>query len=133
MKAIHAAALARAEAVWNATQVHEIGGVPASPVTPYLALSVTGPGPGGSARSGGSNGGAAVHRTVVQAVGRTAGEVAFAVEKATAAFVGHRLVVAGKRTTAPRDAEVASPVIRDPDAGGLLTCTLTFPFAVTPA
>lgn len=133
MKALQVAAVARAEAVWNAAQVHEIGGVPDSPTTPYLAVSVTGPGPGGSARSGGSNGGSAMHRTVVQAVGRTAGEVAFAVEKATAAFVGHRLTVAGSRCTAPRDPEVASPVIRDPDAGGLLTCTLTFPFAVTPA
>lgn len=114
-------AVTQAETAWNANQVHPTGGVPASPVTPYLVLSVTAPGDT-NPRAGGRSGSRAAW-VVVQAVGRTADEVDFAVSKADAAFLGKRL---NGSTPALRD--VPSPLLRDPDAGGQLTCTLVYRF-----
>jgi hypothetical protein len=123
-------AVTAAEAAWNANQVHATGEVPGSPVTPYLALSVTAPGDT-NYRAGG-RGGSQAAWVVVQAVGKTANEVDVAVTKADAAFLGKRLTITGKKPTrALRD--VPSPLIRDPDAGGLLTCTLVYRFTLNPA
>lgn len=119
-------AVAAAETAWNANQVHETGGVPASPVTPYLVLSVTAPGDT-NYRAGGRSGSRAAW-VVVQAIGKNAGEVDFAIGKADAAFLGKRL--SGSTRTRRDD---PSPLIRDPDAGGLLTCTLVYRFTTTPA
>lgn len=130
MKAFQDAAVARYESTWLADRVHEVGAVPASPPTPYGVVSVTS-GAGTHYRVG-AHGGSTSRRAVVQCVGKTAGEVAFAVEKAEAAYLGHRLAVAGHACT-PMRSEVSSPVIRDPDGGALLTCTLTFTFSSTPA
>jgi hypothetical protein len=123
-------AVTAAEAVWNANQVHAAGEVPGSPVTPYLALSVTAPGDT-NYRAGG-RGGSQSAWTVVQAVGKTANEVDFAVTKADAAFLGKRLTVTGKKAT-PARRDAPSTIIRDPDAGGLLTCTLVYRFTLNPA
>ena len=120
-----AEAVSTAEAVWNANQVHEVGGVPGSPLTPYLALSVTAPGDT-NYRAGGRSGSRSGW-VVAQAVGKTAGEVEFAIAKADAAFLGKRL---NGSTPAVRDSP--STLIRDPDAGGLLTCTLVYRFTFTP-
>ena len=129
MRALNAAAVARAEAVWIAERVHEIGEVPDSPATPYVAISAS----AGSTENHRNDGthGSRGHRIVAQAVGRTVGEVGFAVEKAEAAFLDHRLAVPGFDTT-PATVEVASPIIRDPDAGAYLLCTLTFTFQAYP-
>jgi hypothetical protein len=98
-------------------------------VTPYLVLSVTAPGDT-NYRTGG-RGGSQAAWVVVQAVGKTANEVDFAVSKADAAFLGKRLTVTGKKPTrALRD--VPSPLVRDSDAGGLLTCTLVYRFTLNP-
>lgn len=119
-------AVGAAETAWNANQVHETGGVPTNPVTPYLVLSVTAPGDT-NYRAGGRSGSRSAW-VVVQAVGKSAAEVDFAIVKADAAFLGKRL---SGSTPARRDDP--STVIRDPDAGGLLTCTLVYRFATTSA
>lgn len=130
MEAENAAALGAARAAWNVTQVHELGGVPPTPVTPYLAVSVTSGAPGNyRARFHGSS----KHYIVVQAVGKNLSEVAFAVDKADAAFQDKALVVAGfDCTESGGEDRTASTVIRDPDAGGLLTCTVLYPFTAFP-
>jgi hypothetical protein len=121
-------AIAAAEAVWNADQVHETGSVPTNPVTPYLVLSATAPGDT-NYRAGGRSGSQAAW-IVVQAVGDDAGEVEFAIDKADAAFLGKRLAVPGRKSTkALRD--TPSPLVRDPDAGGLVSCTLVYRFTTT--
>lgn len=124
------AALTAAQTAWNTNQVHEVGDVPASPVTPYLVLSVTAPGDT-NYRVGG-RGGSQSAWTVVQVVGKVASEVDFGISKADAAFLGKRLTITGKKPT-PARREEPSPVVRDPDAGGLLTCTLVYRFTINPA
>lgn len=119
-------AVTAAETAWNTNQVHEVGSVPSSPLTPYLVLSVTTPGDT-NYRVGG-RGGSQAAWTVVQAVGKNMSELDFAVAKADAAFLGVRLTTAA--TPARRDDP--STAIRDPDAGGLLTCTLVYRFAINP-
>lgn len=132
MKAENVAALAAARAAWNVTppQTHPAGGVPTSPTTPYNVISVTSGAPGNyRARFHGSK----KHYIVVQSVGKTVDEVAFAVDKADAAFEDKALVVAGfDCTEAGGEDRTASTVIRDPDAGGLLTCTVLYPFTAYP-
>lgn len=130
MKAENTAALGAARAAWNTPQVHQTGGVPPTPTTPYLALSVTAGAPGNyRARFHGSK----KHYIVVQAVGKTVDEVAFAVDKADAAFEDKALVVSGLDCTeAGGEDRTASTIIRDPDAGGLLTCTVLYPFHAYP-
>lgn len=125
------AAVARAAAVWPQGRVYALGDVPELPGTPYVVLSVTSGAPGNYRLNveHGSKG----YRIVVQAVGKTLHEVAFAVDKVDAAFEDQRLVVAGFDTTpAAGDERVSSPVIRDADAGGLLTCTVLYPFTAYP-
>lgn len=129
MKAENDAALARLEAVWNPAQVHAIGAVPVSPVTPYAAVSVS----SGSAenyRLCGAHGSRS-YRIVVQAVGKSISEIGNPIEAADTAFLDTKLAIAGFDTT-PAQVEVSSPIIRDPDAGGLLSCTLTYTFAAYP-
>ena len=130
MKAENVAALAKARAAWNLSQVWPTGGVPSTPTTPYLAVSVTSGAPENyRARFHGSK----KHYIVVQAVGKTIDEVAFAVDKADAAFEDKALTVAGLDCTeSGGEDRVASTVIRDPDAGGLLTCTVLYPFHAYP-
>lgn len=127
MKALQAAAVARAEAVYTASRVHEPGAVPTTPPTPYLIVSVD----GGRDETQMLNPEAAsdAHRLVAQGIGASMDELTFAIDKARAAFSGYRLAVAGYDTT-PCEAETSGPVIRDTDASGNLTgflsMTLTF-------
>lgn len=129
MLAFQNAAVAAAEAAWVAERVHEVGDVPGKPATPYMALAVSSG--AGSTYSLLSARGSQAYRLVAQVVGRTAGEVAIGVEKADGAFLDRPLVVAGYDTT-PMRSEVASPIIRDPDAGVLLSVTLTYTFHAYP-
>lgn len=130
MREFQAAVVAAAEAAWNASQIYEVGAVPTSPVTPY---SVVGVSSGAmitrrlSTEAAGSG-----YRIAVQAVGKNASEVGFAVEKADSAFADTRLSVTGFDCS-PCLVEVSSPIIRDPDGGGFLTCTLTYTFTAYPA
>lgn len=121
MRHLQAAALTRGRAAWNSNQVHQVGAVPASPSTPYYVVSV-GSGGGDTYTLDETEPGTRPYRVAVVAVGKTAAEVGFAVEKADAAFVGHRLTP----ECTPARAEVSTPVIRDPDGGALLVCTLTY-------
>jgi hypothetical protein len=121
MRELSAAAIARVQVVWTQGRVYEVGSVPATPVTPYLMLSV-GSGSGENYTLDEELPGTRSHRLAVQAVGKTADEVEFAVEKADAAFLGTRL----DADCTPLHPEVSSPIFRDPDAGGLLTCTVTY-------
>lgn len=130
MTTLNEAALAAGEAAWNASQVHQTGSVPPSPLTPYNVLSVTAPGDT-NARIGG-RGGSQSAWVVVQAVGKDLGEVMFAVGKADAAFLGKRLTATGVRCS-PTTRSDPSPVVRDPDAGGLVSCTLVYRFTTSPA
>ena len=129
MIAFGKAAVAAAEAAWVPERVHEVGKVPASPATPYSVVSVS----SGSADNYGLCGahGSRGYRIIVQAVGASANEVGMAVENADEAFLDKRLTVAGYDTT-PATAEVASPIIRDPDGGALLSVTLTYTFHAYP-
>jgi hypothetical protein len=133
VREIQAAALAAAKAAWNVTptQTYEIGDVAPSPATPYNVVGVTSP----AARNKRGDGttGSKGYSITVQSVGRTASEVAFAVEKGEAAFLDKRLTVSGFDVSAPDpDEVVSSPVIRDPDAGGLLVCTVVYPITAYP-
>lgn len=132
MKAFNTAAVAAAEAAWNAQQVHKVGEVPASPATPYTVLSVTSGRPE-NYRTHGKHGSKS-YRIVAQMVGRTYDEVAFAVEKTDAAFEDKRLTGVTGYDCGPcvGDERVASPVIRDPDGGVLLSCTVLYPFDAYP-
>jgi hypothetical protein len=130
VEAENTAALAAARAAWNSTQVWPVGGVPSTPTTPYLVVSVTAGAPGNyRARFHGSK----KHYIVVQAVGKTVGEVSRAVDKADAAFEDKALTISGFQCTETNGEErTASPVIRDPDGGVLLTCTVLYPFYAYP-
>lgn len=130
MRAATVAAAARAEAVWNAAQVHEVGGVPATPATPYLVVSATGGADENYQVDG--KGGSTSHGVVVQCFGKSASEVGFALDKADAAFKGHRLTIAGFDTTAAT-AQLEANIYRDPDAGSLLMVTQTYAFHIYPA
>lgn len=130
MRAFTTAAVARAEAVWNAAQVHEVGGVPDVPTTPYVVISVSG-GAAANHRLSGEHGSKA-RRIIVMCVGKSASEVGFALEKADAAFQDHRLVVTGYDTTLAT-AELEANIARDPDGGALLTVTQTYQFHAYPA
>lgn len=111
--------------------MYPLGDVPELPGTPYVVLSVDSGTPGNYRLN--VEHGSKAYRIVTQAVGRTLREVGFAVEKLDAAFEDRRLIVAGFDTTpAAGDERVSSPVIRDPDAGGLLTCTVLYPFTAYP-
>ncbi|HET6816885.1 MAG TPA: hypothetical protein VFH66_06625 [Mycobacteriales bacterium] len=129
MQDLNTAALAKARAAWNAAQVHAVGKVPDNPTTPYLVGSVSS-GASVSPRLSGEHGGRP-YRIVWQAVGRTLDEVTFAADKADAAFLDQALSVTGQDCTLC-EPEVTSPVIRDPDGGALLTCTLTYTFTAYP-
>lgn len=127
MQALQAAALARGRAVYATDRVYEPSGVSTKPATPYLVVSVD----AGRDETQMLNPQAAsdAHRLVAMAVAKNMIELGFAIDKARAAYLGHRLVVAGYDTT-PCEAETSGPVIRDTDASGsltgFLTSTLTF-------
>lgn len=132
MRELNAAAVSAAQAAWPQGRVYKVGEVPASPVTPYLVLSVTAGAP--TSYTLDVTHGMKSHRLVAQAVGKFYDEVALAVERADAAFEDAVLTVSGLDLgPMAGDERVASPVIRDPDAGGLLTCTVIYPFAVSVA
>jgi hypothetical protein len=131
VREFQAAAEARLAAVWMSARVHPIGGVPASPATPYAAVGVDSPSYTNgnlAAQAGGQR-----HTIAVQVVGANKAEVDFGAEKAAAAFVEHSLAVAGFDCAPPNPEDVvSSPVIRDPDAGGVLVCTVLYPFTAYP-
>lgn len=131
MRALNAAAKARAEAAWSGGRVYLLGSVPPTPVTPYLVLSVTSGAPGGYTLDVAH--GYKLHRLVAQAFGNNADEVGFAVEKIDAAFTDQTLTVTGVECgPMAGDERVSSPVTRDPDAGSLLGCTVVLPFTAQP-
>lgn len=131
MKPFLDAVLTTTRAVWTVTptRVHQVGSVPPGPATPYLVLSVS----SGSAENYrmSADHGSRSYRIVAQAVGADADEVSFAVTKLDLALLDKRLTVAGFDCS-PCQPEVSSPVIRDPDGGGFLTCTLTYTFTAYP-
>ena len=125
MKAQNDAAVAAAVAAWPGGHTYRTGEVPANPVTPYNVVSVD----AGSPRNyrHGSQSSSRLWRVVVQSVGDTFNEAAFAVEKADAAFLDKR--VAGGT---PARREIAGSVQRDPDGGVLFYCLNTYTYT-TPA
>ena len=129
MDAFQDAAVAAAVAAWRVEQVHEVGKVPATPQMPYLVMSVS----SGSVENYllSADHGSRSYRIVAQAVGKTASEVAFAVEKVDEAYLDKSLTVAGFDCS-PCRPEVSSPVIRDPDGGSLLSATVTYTFTAYP-
>lgn len=132
MRAFAAAALAAYEAAWAPERVHRAGEVPTPPPPGAYGVVSVSSGSAENYRSGATSAGSRSQRVVVQCVGKSVDEVGFAVEKADAAYRDKKLAVAGYRCT-PCHPEVSSPVIRDPDGGAFLTCTLTYTFAATPA
>lgn len=131
MKAELAAALDAMRTGWRPTQVHEVGKVPASPVTPYAVVSVSTSSRGNVNMAGQS--GSVAFRVVIQCFGKTLTEISAPIEAADAVFLSGPLAVEGW-DTAPVDPSevVSSQVIRDPDGGGLLACTLIYPITAFP-
>lgn len=129
MALLNAGAVSLAEDAWRPDRVHKIGDVPKNPATPYLAVSVSS-GLADNRRNGGGYGSKS-YRVTAMAVGRNADEVAYAADKAEAAFL-ERSIPAPDHDTTPAESEVSSPIIRDPDAGGLLSVTLTYTFHAYP-
>lgn len=131
MKAEADAALAAMRAAWKPLQVHEVGKVPASPVTPYAVVTASTGSPGNGNLAG--QWGSKTYRVVVQAFGRTLSEIAAPVEAADVAFLNTPLIVVGQKMTPPDPADVvSSQIIRDPDGGGLLACTVIYPITAYP-
>lgn len=128
MKAENTAALAALKAAWNPAQVHEVGKVPATPVTPYAVPSV-GSGAAGNYSLAAEHG-TKSYRIAVQVFGKSVGEVGALVDVVDNTFLDKALSVPGYDTT-PSAGEVSSPIIRDPDGGGLLMCLLTYTFTAT--
>lgn len=129
MEAIEAAAFDALVAAWRPELVFETGDVPTTAPSPHIAMSTS----SGSAENYrlSAQHGSRSYRTVVQAFGKTASEVAFAVDKADSAFLDQRLVVAGFDCT-PAQVEVASPLLTDPDDNVWLYKTLTYTFTAYP-
>ena len=131
MRAFNNAAVAALEAVMPADRVHKVGEVPPEPVTGYAVVSVGSPGYS-NVRNDASAGGKG-YRITVMCVGRNADEVSWVADKAEQAFVNGRLTVAGYAVTpVAADEVVSGPIIRDPDGGGFLTCTLLYPVNAYP-
>lgn len=128
MRTLQQAAVDRLRTTLEDDRVHEPTAVPKSPTTPYALVSVTS-GAAGNHRGGVH--GSRDHRLVVQVVGRTFGECGFVVDATETAFQDHRLQALALDVS-PLNSEIASPVIRDPDGGALLTCTLTYTFTAYP-
>lgn len=126
MKAENDAAIAQLTAA-GAQRVYPVGGVPASPVTPYWVVSVDS-GTSVNYRVGSVATSSAL-RVVVQLFGKTFNEAAFAAEKADAAFLDKRL--SGVSTT-PCRREIATNVQRDPDGGALMYGLHTYTSTSTP-
>ena len=123
MKAEQDATVAKLRATWTtAGRIHNVGEVPASPVTPYIDVAVD----GGTPRNYkvGSRHSSKFFRATVRSFGRNVAEVAFAFEKAEAALLDER-IAAGY---SPCRGEVSTNVIRDPDGGGLLMAVRTYTF-----
>lgn len=123
------AALEMLRAAYKPAQIHEQGKVPLSPVTPYAIPSVSSGAE--SNRRGDAKAGSRGYRVSVQCVGESISEISKVVDASDAAFLGNRIPVAGFDTT-PCVTEVATPITRDPDGGGLLYCLLTFTFVAFP-
>lgn len=122
------AALEMLRAAYKPAQVHEQGRVPPRPVTPYAIPSVSS-GPTANYRGGehGSRG----YRLAVQCFGESKGELGRIVDAVESTFLDRQVPIPGFDTT-PCQAEVSTPVIRDPDGGGLLYSLLTFTFHAFP-
>ena len=126
MKAQNDAAIAAAIAAWPGGQTYRVGEVPKLPATPYNVVSVDAGSP--SNYRHGSRSTSRTWRIVVQSVGDTFNEAAFAVEKAEAAFLDQR-ISAG---TTPARREIAGSIQRDPDGGVLMYALNTYTYT-TPA
>ena len=131
LRLLNAAAVGALSDAMPAGRVHRPNEVPDAPVTGYAVVSVDS-GATTTYRAGSHSGGSRSHRIVVQAVGRNVDEVTWVVDRAHAVFIDRALSVPELRCT-PCRAEVSSPIIRDPDAGAYLSCTLTYTFTSTPA
>jgi len=125
MKAQNDAAIAAAIAAWPGGQTYRVGEVPKLPATPYNVVSVDAGSP--SNYRHGSRSTSRLRRIVVQSVGDTFNEAAFAAEKGEAAFLDKRI---GNGTPCRRD--LAGSVQRDPNGGVLFYCLNTYTYT-TPA
>lgn len=125
MREVLDAAETRQVAVWLDARVHRAGEVPASPVTPYNVISCDSGMPENYRII--AQHGSRQFRVIVQSVGATVGECAFAIEKADAAFLDHALTVDGF-DAAPCRLEIPGSPRRDQDAGGLMYALSTYTF-----
>ena len=126
MKAQNDAAITAATTAWPQGHTYRVGEVPDNPATPYNVVSVD----SGVSRNyrTASRSTSAQRRIVVQSVGATYNEAAFAVEKADAAFLDKRLTAGAT----PARREIAGNVQRDPDGGVLMYALNTYTYT-TPA
>lgn len=125
MKAEQDAVIAALTAAWPQGRVYNVGAVPASPVTPYVVVSVASGTP--AKYRLGSKVSSSLFRAVIQNFGKSYGETSFAAEKADAALLDKRITAAHT----PCRREVATSVIRDPDGGSLLMTVHTYTFTTT--
>ena len=125
MRTQNDAAIAAALAAWPTGHTYKTGEVPETPATPYNVVSIDAGTPANYRHASRST--SRTWRIVVQSVGATFNEAAFAVEKADAAFLDKR--VAGGT---PARREITGTVQRDPDGGGLMYALNTYLYT-TPA
>jgi len=123
MRTQNDAALAAATAAWSTGHTYRTGEVPTNPATPYNIVSVDAGLP--SNYRHGSRSTSRAWRIVVQSVGDTFNEAAFAVEKADAAFLDQRISAGAT----PARREIAGSIQRDPDGGVLMYALTTYAYA----
>lgn len=131
MSAFTTAAREAVSSSWEAgaDRVYAPGKVPQSPVTPYVVMY------GDAGRDdtirNDATAGSDAFRLMPMVVGKTDDEVGRGVSAVKAALRGRPLTVAGFDCT-PLLVESAGNVVRDPDAGGLLSLTLFLTFHAYP-
>lgn len=103
-------------------------GVPASPVYPYLVYSVAGDRAEGYTLD--SRHGFRFYRVILQSFGKTLAAALDIDDKAVGDLLDVSLAVDGYSTT-PCRLELASAIVRDPDAQGVVGVTTTLTFTAT--
>jgi hypothetical protein len=103
----------------DSARVYPMGKVPASPVYPYRTIGYS---PNAPVVRTSEGSGDPLRRFVVQHFGRSADSVEAAAQDTFDTFDGQR--VGGDVCTQ----EIATPIMRDPDAGGVLSTTHTYRF-----
>lgn len=108
---------------YGPSRVYALGKVPASPVYPYVVMSLD---TGRTTNRRGGGPGRKVRRLVVQMFGRSVDSVLAVAEQIDAAFEDAVIVELPDRPASRR--EVGANPYRDPDTGGVITALHTYTY-----